>query len=129
MSAPSANHGSFLSSVLVQPSEALENNGKLPLNIAVIGAGAFGTAMAHVAAQCGHRVKVYARNAEVVNSINESHFNPHYLSEFVLHNNISATSSVPDVLSAVAFAIIAIPTQLVCTIIVMTCSDCPLIMN
>lgn len=88
-----------------------ENQG--PQSVAVIGAGAFGTAMAQVVANCGHYARIFARKEEVVKSINENHINPHYLSEFTLSENITATSSLLEALDGVSFVILAIPTQLV----------------
>lgn len=89
--------------------------------VAVIGAGAFGTAMAQVTASCGNLVRIFARKDEVVQSINEKHVNPHYLSEFTLHENITATSSLPDALDGVSFVILAIPTQLVSVFVLNYC--------
>lgn len=85
-----------------------------PQQVAVIGAGAFGTAMAQVVANCGHFVRIFARKEEVVTSINENHVNPHYLSEFTLSENITATSDLVGALDGVTLVILAIPTQLVC---------------
>lgn len=83
------------------------------MTIAVIGGGAFGTSIAQVAARCGHTVKMYARNQEVVESINTKHINPHYLSEFTLLDTITATSSVEEVFKDTDFVVLALPTQLV----------------
>lgn len=47
-----------------------------PTTIAVIGGGAFGTAMATIAARSGHDVVLYVRNEEQCVSINEKHINP-----------------------------------------------------
>ncbi len=82
-------------------------------NVAVIGAGSFGTALAEIAARAGNNVKLYARNKEVVDSINQNHRNPHYLSDFELSSNIVAVDTVEKALIDVDFAILAIPTQLV----------------
>ena len=69
--------------------------------------------MAQVAARCGNRVRIYARNAEVVQTINSHHINPHYLPEFELSELISATTSVEEALKDAHFVILALPTQLV----------------
>lgn len=82
-------------------------------SIAVIGAGSFGTALAQVAARSGHNVKLYARNKDVVDGINKTHRNIHYLSDFELYCTIEGVNSVQDALDGVDFAILAIPTQLV----------------
>lgn len=46
------------------------------VKICVLGAGAFGTAMATAAARNGHEVVIYARDQAVVDSINNDHINP-----------------------------------------------------
>lgn len=81
------------------------------VTIAVIGAGAYGTAIAQMAAVNGNTVKLYARNNESVEQINTNHINPQYLTEFTLSENIVATNSVAHALEDVAIAVLAIPTQ------------------
>ena len=49
------------------------------MNVAVIGAGSWGTALAQVAATNGHSVALWARRAEVARAINDAHRNPDYL--------------------------------------------------
>src|SRR3546814_2367122 len=44
--------------------------------IGVIGGGAWGTALAQVAATGGREVRLWAREAEVVETINDAHTNP-----------------------------------------------------
>lgn len=51
----------------------------------VLGAGAFGTAMAYAACQGGNEVVIYMRDAKQCEVINTEHRNPKYLSEFSLH--------------------------------------------
>lgn len=47
--------------------------------IAVLGGGAFGTALAHISSRNqGNFVKIYARNQDVVNSINSKNLNPKF---------------------------------------------------
>src|SRR5215469_9495613 len=58
--------------------------------IAVIGGGAWGTALASVAAQNGHAVMLWAREPEVVESINSKHENAVFLPDIPLPTNISA---------------------------------------
>ena len=47
--------------------------------IGVIGGGAWGTALAQVAANAGHQARLWAREADVVSAINERHENPLFL--------------------------------------------------
>jgi glycerol-3-phosphate dehydrogenase (NAD(P)+) len=81
--------------------------------ISVIGAGAFGTSLATVAARNGHDVVIYARDSEVVASINNDHVNCKYLSEFTLLPNITATLDVTEALTNVDMIILALPAQVV----------------
>lgn len=79
--------------------------------ITIIGGGAFGTAMAEVAGRNGHRVQMYARDVNVVDSINKSHVNPKQLSQFIMDGNISAHNNVEDALENSELMIISIPMQ------------------
>lgn len=96
-------------------------NGCEVKTITVIGAGAFGTALAEVAARNGNTVKLYARNNEVVDSVNTKHVNPHYISEYTLHPGVVAYNDLAEALKGADFVILAIPTQLVSQI---KCSIC-----
>ena len=53
--------------------------------VVVLGAGAFGTAMAYASAQGGNDTVIYMRDAKQCETINKEHKNPKYLSEFSLH--------------------------------------------
>jgi glycerol-3-phosphate dehydrogenase (NAD(P)+) len=62
--------------------------------VAVLGGGAWGTALAQVAASAGRRVLVWAFEPDVVASINGAHENPLFLPGVALHPAISATGSL-----------------------------------
>ena len=47
-------------------------------NVTIIGAGSFGTALATVLDTAGNNVQIWAREKEVVDSINNNHRNPSY---------------------------------------------------
>src|SRR5215469_14994264 len=74
--------------------------------IAVIGGGAWGTALACVAAQNGHAVMLWAREPEVVESINSTHENALFLPDIPLPTNISAHAQLG--VAAEADAILAV---------------------
>ena len=59
-------------------------------NVTIIGAGSFGTALATVLDTAGNNVHIWAREKEVVDSINENHRNPSYLSDILLPDSIKA---------------------------------------
>jgi glycerol-3-phosphate dehydrogenase (NAD(P)+) len=62
--------------------------------IGIVGGGAWGTALATVAARTGHGVLVWAREAEVVEAINCDHENTVFLPGVVLDPAIEATSDL-----------------------------------
>lgn len=59
-------------------------------NVTIIGAGSFGTALATVLDTAGNNVQIWAREKEVVDSINNQHRNPSYLSDIRLPTSIKA---------------------------------------
>jgi glycerol-3-phosphate dehydrogenase (NAD(P)+) len=61
----------------------------------VIGAGAFGTAMALIASRCGHEVIMWAHDPRVAEGIADSKSNPVYLKGIPL-GDIRATSSLEE---------------------------------
>lgn len=64
--------------------------------IGVIGAGAWGTALAQSLANSGREVAMWAREEEVVHSINNTHENSLYLKNIRLNEMISATADASD---------------------------------
>jgi glycerol-3-phosphate dehydrogenase (NAD(P)+) len=66
------------------------------MNAGVIGAGAWGTALAQVLAADGQEVLLWALEDEVVAAINATHTNPLYLPGTALHSSIRATSAMAD---------------------------------
>jgi glycerol-3-phosphate dehydrogenase (NAD(P)+) len=73
----------------------------------VLGAGAWGTALAQVAAAAGRRVLIWAREPEVVEAINSKHENPIFLPGIPLHPAIRATGALDA--AAGAQLILAVP--------------------
>jgi len=64
--------------------------------IGVIGGGAFGTAMACVVRRSGHDVVIWAREPEVVESINRDAVNPAFLRGVPLTPGIRATNDLRE---------------------------------
>lgn len=82
-----------------------------PKKIAVMGSGAWGTALAVLAHMLGHEVTLYGRNVDTIRSINEKHINPLYLPDIVLPDQILATTSAPKALAAADLVLAVIPSQ------------------
>lgn len=79
-------------------------------SIAVVGGGAWGTALALVAARAGNQVRLWAREDEVVDAINARHENPAFLPGVTLDAAISATDDFAD-LGKPAAVLLVVPTQ------------------
>jgi glycerol-3-phosphate dehydrogenase (NAD(P)+) len=74
--------------------------------VGIVGAGAWGTALAQV---CG-RVTIWARELEVVDSINSTRTNPLFLPNVTLDEDVAATANLKD-LAACDIILAAAPAQ------------------
>lgn len=83
------------------------------MNVAVIGSGSWGTALAQVLGGKGENVVLWARREEVAESINERHVNPAYLSNAELSDNITCTTSLPKALEGADVAVMVTPSRYV----------------
>lgn len=72
----------------------------------VVGAGAWGTALAQVLAGDGHKVTLWAREPEVVASINEAHENRMFLAGIPLAPAIRATGSFAELADCEALLLV-----------------------
>lgn len=75
------------------------------MTIGVIGAGAWGTALAQVAAQGGD-VLLWAHEPEVAEAINDAHANPLYLPGVDLAAGVRATASLDDLAGCEALLVV-----------------------
>jgi glycerol-3-phosphate dehydrogenase (NAD(P)+) len=75
--------------------------------IGVIGGGAWGTALAQLAAQNGRRATLWAREAEVVEAINAEHRNPLFLPDVPLDPSLRATTELAEAAQADALLLVA----------------------
>jgi len=79
--------------------------------IAIIGGGAWGTALALVAARAGAAVTLWARDPAIVAGINERHENAVYLPGIPLDRAIAATSELQVALDGADAALLVVPAQ------------------
>lgn len=84
------------------------------MNIAILGAGGWGTALACVAAENGHRVVLWAREAAVAECIAATRENAQYLPGVVVPESVCATTD-PSAVASADLVILAIPTQFIRT--------------
>ncbi|BBY88179.1 NAD(P)H-dependent glycerol-3-phosphate dehydrogenase [Mycolicibacterium tokaiense] len=78
---------------------------------AVMGAGAWGTALAKVLADAGNDVRLWARREVVAEEINTRRRNTDYLGDVVLPAGIRATTDPVDALRGVTTVVLATPSQ------------------
>lgn len=82
-------------------------SGTAAKQIAVLGGGAWGTALAQVMASDGTPVRLWAREADVVDAINNTHVNPTYLPDIALSSAITATNDLSDLRDCAVFLAVA----------------------
>jgi len=84
----------------------------LSVRIAVVGAGSWGTALAHtLAGAARHEISLWARRPEVATAIAATRHNPAYLSEIELDPSIRVGSELGSALTDAAIVILAVPTH------------------
>jgi glycerol-3-phosphate dehydrogenase (NAD(P)+) len=79
--------------------------------ITVLGAGSWGTALANLLAENGEKVRIYARDKNVVDSINQQQRNLKYFPNYKLHSNLTAFNNLQDSLEDAEVVVISVPTQ------------------
>ena len=78
---------------------------------AVMGAGAWGTALAKLLADAGGEVMLWARRAEVAAEINATRRNSDYLSGVELPSGVRATGDAAEALTGASTVLLAVPAQ------------------
>ena len=80
--------------------------------IAVIGAGAWGTAIAIVLGRrSGHEVRLWAHETEVCESINARHVNELFLADCPIPDSVAATKSLEDALRGADIVVSVMPSH------------------
>jgi len=80
-------------------------------NVTVLGAGSWGTALAQVLAENGHRTLVWTHREEQANEINAQHTNQKYLPNTKLPENLLATSNLEEAVLHSEIIVVAVPTK------------------
>jgi glycerol-3-phosphate dehydrogenase (NAD(P)+) len=78
---------------------------------AIVGGGAFGTAMACAVRRAGLQVRIWAREPEVVDAINSGRGNPHFLAGIPLEPGIAASSDLAATVGSADVVLLAVPAQ------------------
>jgi glycerol-3-phosphate dehydrogenase (NAD(P)+) len=81
------------------------------VKLAVLGAGAWGTALAAHALRAGHDVRLWARGEEVARLINERRQNPAHLPGVDLPPGLRASTDLPRVVEAAEAVLVVVPSE------------------
>jgi glycerol-3-phosphate dehydrogenase (NAD(P)+) len=81
------------------------------MRVAVIGAGAWGTALADLLASNGHETTIWAFETDVANAINSCHENQRFLQGFSLAASLRATNDLRTALDGATLVIYATPSH------------------
>lgn len=79
--------------------------------VAVIGAGSWGSALAHVLATNGHQVRMYARNPEVAEELMTQHTNQAYLPGASFPETIHCSTSIEQTVRDVEVVLLVVPSH------------------
>lgn len=85
--------------------------GENTAHIAVLGAGAWGTALAAVMASAGRNVSLWTREPEAASAINRTRQNTAYLPGIGLDERITATASLGDAIEPASIVLLVTPAQ------------------
>lgn len=80
-------------------------------HMAIIGAGSWGTALGIIAGRAQHQVRLWSRNAEVVDAINQRRINSRYLAAYEIPKGVDATSNLNEALDDAEFVLLASPSH------------------
>lgn len=86
------------------------------MNIAVLGGGSWGTAIARLLSNKGHNVKFYIRDISIVNDIKENLENSKYLPN-IKFKEITATNDINFAVKDCKILVLAVPTNAVRTVL------------
>jgi glycerol-3-phosphate dehydrogenase (NAD(P)+) len=81
------------------------------MNITVLGAGSWGTALALLLADKGCSLRLWARKKELVDLLNSQHENKQYLPGYPLPEKISATDDIASAVSGSEIIVFAVPSE------------------
>ena len=87
-----------------------KNAGMAQIKVAVIGAGSWGTTVAHLAAH-NAPTTLWARRKELADQIDTEHRNGDYLPAFELHGDLRATAQLDDAVCTADVVVMGVPSH------------------
>lgn len=92
------------------------------MRCAVVGGGAWGSALAHLLAHVGHDTRLWARETDVVEHVNLTHANPRFLPGATLDARIRATTDMDEALGGAQLVLYVAPSHVLRDVV---CSGAP----
>lgn len=80
-------------------------------NVAVLGGGSFGSVVANIIAQNGHKALLWMRDADQAESLNRLHENINYLPGYKIHEDVLATTDLAGAVCDVDLIFVAVPSS------------------
>lgn len=81
------------------------------VQVAVMGAGSWGTTVAKVLADAGNEVRLWARRAEVAEDVRDNHRNSAYLGDIELPAAMTGTTDPAEALNGAEIVVLGVPSQ------------------
>lgn len=85
--------------------------------VSVLGGGSFGTVIANIVAGNGYQVNFWMRNKDLVDEVNRTRENPHYLPGYPLHEGVRATDDIEQAVSGSRLVFVAVPSAYFRTVV------------
>src|SRR5262245_39888449 len=79
--------------------------------VAVLGTGSWGTALAFHLANAGHGVRLWGRNADLIDEMKSRRANAVYLPDIVLPSGVIPTASLDEALQRADIVVAALPSH------------------
>lgn len=79
--------------------------------VAVLGGGSFGTTLANILAENGHKVWLWLRDEAQALTINEQHMNERYMPDYVLNENLTATTDLATAVKGSELILVSLPSS------------------
>jgi glycerol-3-phosphate dehydrogenase (NAD(P)+) len=83
------------------------------MNISVLGAGSWGTALANVISDNGYRCLLWSHNEDEINEMKKTRKNSRYLPDAEISGNVVFTSDLAEAVENVDVLVVAVPSQAV----------------
>ncbi len=91
------------------PANLARSSTRAPLEVAVLGAGSWGTALAAAARRAGMGARLWSRRPDVAHAIRTTGFNPRHLPGIALPQGLQASDDLQQVLQGADIVVYAVP--------------------